>query len=143
MTDHDAPSESLPPEPYAIVEAFIDGERVDADALKEALADPMAREHLVELLLLRDAVGTMAPAAWSASRRPQAWSGVRWLAAAAMLVTSLTAGYLAGQRRLPPPTSRGTVETTVDFGNVPIAPSPTRVIPLREGINWIDSRGGR
>jgi hypothetical protein len=143
MTDQDPLSEQLPEAPYAIVEAFIDGERVNAHALKEALADPMAREHLVELLVLRDAVGTMAPAVWSAARGPRSWSGRGWLAAAAVLVMSVTAGYVAGQRRIAPPAPRAAVETTVDFGSAPIAPAPTRVIALRPGINWVDTSGGR
>lgn len=145
MTDKEETNNQLVEEPYAVVEAFIDGEPVDAQALKDALAEPAARDHLVDLLVLRNAVGTMAPMAWSAAgRRPRGvWNRTRWLAAAAAVVLSLTAGYVTGQRvGISTPTAPG-VETAVDVGSSPIAPTPTQVITLRPGVDWTERSGGK
>jgi hypothetical protein len=129
---------------FAIVEALLDGERVDSQELKHALADAAAREHFVDLLALREAVGSMAPAAWSADGRAGARYRVRWFAAAAAVMMSLTAGYFAGQRAV---TSTGTpssaVEAVIQFERPPAAPAPTQVISLRPGINWTENSGGR
>ena len=128
---------------FAVVEAFLDGERVDSQALKAALADEAAREHFVDLVALREAVGSMAPGAWSASGRAVGRDHVRWFAAAAAVVVSLTAGYFAGQRT---EASTGTppsaVEAVIQFERRPTAPTPTQVISLRPGINWTEQSGG-
>jgi len=42
--------------PLEVIDAFIDGERVDADALKTALADANGRDYLIDAWLLREAV---------------------------------------------------------------------------------------
>jgi hypothetical protein len=129
---------------FAVVEAFLDGERVDAQTLKHALADADAREHFVDLLALREAVGSMAPGAWSADGRAGARPHVRWFAAAAAVVLSLTAGYFAGQRAVAstePPAS--SVQAVIQFERPPAAPAPTQVISLRPGINWTENSGGR
>ena len=42
--------------PLEVIDAFMDGERVDADALKAALADSSGRDYLVDAWLLREAV---------------------------------------------------------------------------------------
>lgn len=143
MTDEHM-NEQHPDGAYAIVEAFIDGEPVDSAALKDALGDAAARDHLVDLLILREAVRTMSPVAGSVARRLSgASTRARWLAAAAAVVMSLTAGYLAGQRAIVSATAQSSVETTIDVGSVPVAPAPTRVVTLEPGVNWTDSQGGR
>ena len=128
------------PEPYAILEAFIDGERVDREALKAALADPGGRDCLMDLLALRDAVGRMGPSTWSAiTRTPPATRRFRWAAAAALLVCSIGAGYLAGTRAVE---ARATnVAAVVNLTAAPAAPAPTKVITLRPGVDWTDSKG--
>jgi hypothetical protein len=145
MTDDAQTNEPYPDLRYATVEAFIDGEPVDPEALKDALADPAARDHLVDLLVLRKAVRTMPPLAVSAAhpRSPRSRNRAGWLAAAAAVVVSLTAGYLTGHRAIPPATAHADVEATIDFGSVPVAPAPTHVVALRPGVNWTDSQEGR
>ena len=44
-------------EGFEVVAAFVDGERVDAQTLKAALAQPDARDYLAELLALRELIG--------------------------------------------------------------------------------------
>jgi hypothetical protein len=48
-------------EPYEVVAAFADGERVNADELKHALADAAGRDYLVDLLALRGIVQASEP----------------------------------------------------------------------------------
>lgn len=143
MTSQEAIDSGRFDDAFAVVEALLDGERVDAGRLKDALADPAAREHFVDLIALREAVGSMGPGVWKADVRAHARERVRWFAAAAIVV-SLGAGYLAGQRVIAsggPPSSA--VEATIQLERLPAAPAPTHVISLRPGINWTESSGGR
>jgi hypothetical protein len=131
-------------ERFAVVEAFLDGERIDAQGLKDALADAAARDHFVDLLVLREAVGSMAAGKWSADGRPGARGRLRWFAAAAAVVMSVTAGYFAGLRVVASPAPpASTVEAVIQFERPPAAPAPTQVIQLRPGINWTEHSGGR
>ena len=128
--------------PHTIVEAFMDGEPVRPQALKDALADAGAREYLVDMLILREAVATLGmPASSAIARRDRPSRRVNWLAAAAAVIVSLTAGFLAGQRGVAP-VSAQTVEAAVHVQPVP-APKPTRVITLRPGVDWTETAGGR
>jgi hypothetical protein len=128
---------------YLVVAALADGERVDPNALKSALDDPAVREYLVDLMALRQAVGRcddLSTVQWR--ERASFKARVSWLSAAAAVVISLTAGYVAGQRTVqaaPAPI----VETVVHLESAGIAPKPTRVIPLRPGINWTEKAGGQ
>ncbi len=125
----------------AVVAALADGEEVDADALKAALADSAVRDYLVDLVALRQAVGRLneqSPLRWGDRRSFP--SRVAWLSAAAAL--SLTAGYLAGQRSVeaaPAPV----VETVVNMQGAEPAPRPTHVISLRPGVNWTEKAGAQ
>ena len=144
MTSQEATDNGRFDDAFAVVEALLDGERVDTERLKDALADPAAREHFVDLIALREAVGSMGPGVWRAEPRAHARGPVRWFAAAAAIVVSLGAGYLAGQRVIAsggPPSSA--VEATIQLERPPAAPAPTQVISLRPGINWTESSGGR
>lgn len=136
-------SELTQPSEHAclVVAALADGERVDPAALKAALDDSAVRDYLVDLIALRHAVGTMGelPAVRWHERRSFR-SRVGWLTAAAAIVISVTAGYVAGQRTVqaaPAPT----VETVLDLGTGSAAPRPTHVIPLRPGVNWTEKAG--
>jgi hypothetical protein len=126
-----------------VVAALADGEPVDPDALKSALDDPAVREYLVDLITLRESVGTLSglpPVQWREHR--SVLSRVGWMAAAAAVIVSLTAGYVAGQRAVqaaPAPS----VETFVDFSGSGSAPKPTRVVPLRPGVNWTEKVEGQ
>jgi len=83
---------------FEILDAFVDGERVDAAALKRALAEADGRDYLVDAWLLREGVQedmTIEAAMPPATNRPRA---VRtWLFAAAVLV-ALAGGYAIGYR---------------------------------------------
>ena len=141
MTDHPTTTDPDAVPRLAVIDAFIDGEPIDVAALRAALDEPQARDYLAELLTLREAVRTTAPSAWSLPARASSVRRWRWFATAAALVISLTAGYVMGERQATAIAS--SMETTVDFGNAPTAPAPTHVIPLRPGVNWVESSGGR
>ena len=125
-----------------VIEAFADGESVDPRQLKRALADEAARDHLIDILVLRGFVGgqavarpaALAPPAVSPAAR---LSWARWLpaAAAVALIGGIT-GYLAGVRT--PADQAAQSSATV----VSSAPAPTQVIHLREGVDWTEKAGG-
>lgn len=123
-----------------VVAALADGESVDPNALRAALDEPAVREYLVDLIALRQSVRTMPelpPAQWRERSFP---SRVGWIAAAAAVAMSLTAGYMAGQRTVqaaPMPS----METFIDLGMDAPAPKPTRIVPLRPGVNWTERAG--
>jgi hypothetical protein len=127
---------------YVIVAAMADGERVDPRLFEAALKDPAVRAYLVDLVALRHAVGTtgLPATAWREARPFR--SRLAWLSAAAAILMSVMVGYVAGQRTVqaaPAPS----VETVIDLGSPSIAPKPTRIIPLRPGVNWTEKAGER
>lgn len=133
----------LDEEACLVVAALADGEPVDPTALRAALDDPAVREYLVDLIALRRSVASMPelPSVQWRERR-SFLSRIGWIAAAAAIAVSVTAGYVAGQRTVqaaPAPS----VETVVHLESPAVAPRPTRVISLRPGINWTEKPGER
>lgn len=124
------------------LEAFLDGETVERAALRDALADEGAREHFLDLLVLRGGIAALGPAAWSAPQPARRYR-TRWWTAAAVVVLSLAAGFVAGQRTVDA-TAFAAVEM-VGPARGARAPKPTRVISLEPGVNWKESAqaGGR
>lgn len=128
-------------EPYAVVEAFLDGEAVDPRRLRHALDEPGVRDHLVDLLVLREGVRTMTPASWTSTHGTDG-SRLRWLAAAAAVLVALSAGYYTGQRTVAASESLGG-EAVVAVESAPAPPPPTQVIRLEPGVNWTDGPAGK
>jgi len=64
------------------------------------------------------------------------------MAAAAAVAISLAGGYVAGQRTVQG-SAAPSVETFVDFDGSASAPKPTRVVPLRPGVNWTEKVEGQ
>lgn len=144
MTDVQRPDRQTDEESCRIIEEFIDGELVTCDALRQALAEPAARDHLVDLLVLRRAVGTMAPMAWGATERRRVIRGrAGWLATAAAVLLSLAAGYLTGQQSFTPGVSAQTVQAVAQAESPPAPPKPTHIITLQPGVNWTENSEGR
>ena len=121
-----------------VIDAFVDGERVDAASLKSALADADGRDYFVDAWTLREAV-QQDPAMTGADRRaavvpPRRATG--WWMVAAALVAGIAGGYAAGYRSLTatpapivePPTTTALARPETR-GVVPTA-RPTRVIQL-------------
>ena len=132
---------------YDVIQAFADGEPVDPVELDRALADPDGRAHLIDIVVLRKLVKRSSvampvavadSAAQVSTRRP-----VRWLAAAAVVVTIASVGaYFIGERSSASRQVAGTSTTDVaDQAAAPPPPAPTLVITFKPGVDWTE-RGG-
>jgi hypothetical protein len=123
-----------------VLSAFIDGERVDPEELAEALAEPGARETLVDFVLLRQAVsqgGDPSPEFVGRVRRKlgagaSGWGRVLRLAAAAVLAVLAVLGALdlAGFGLSPQPGGEG-------------PPEAARELRFEPGVDWLPDGGGR
>jgi len=131
---------------HDVIQAFADGEPVDPTALDAALAEADGRAHLIDIVVLRKLVKrssialptVVTPARDATPRRP-----VRWLAAAAILVTiASVGGYLIGERSSTrrPAVAAGPAAAQATDAAVP-PPAPTVVITFKPGVDWTE-RGG-
>lgn len=123
------------PADIAVVSALLDGEEVEAVALKKALASEEVRDYFVDALVLRQAVASMGPQALVEPVRRRAMN--RWAAAAVLLLCGL-GGYALGARAGLVADVRGaqaSIEAAADLGP-PRAPQPTHVIRLEPGVTW-------
>jgi hypothetical protein len=141
MEDRMENGSSLSNQALVIIEAFADGERVDPGLLKAALADEDARNHFVDVLLLREAMITVEPLVLAASpSRPDVRARAKWLtAAAAAVLVSLSVGYAAGQRLVAPAAPPPNVEVFMPMTQPVSAPAPTRSIAFTRGVNWTET----
>jgi hypothetical protein len=122
-----------------VIDAFIDGERVDPTALKAALAEPAGRDYFVDLWLMREAVNTEAaveaPPTAAAAAIPRRQLP-RWIpAAAAAVAGALIGGYAVGYRSGGVTPAPAPVVSPVTTASAPPpsafpVPPPTRVIQL-------------
>lgn len=84
---------------HEVVSAFLDDEPFEPQALAEALADPAARELLVDFILLRhvaqsdESTRVVTPTPALRSKRSP------YLVAAAAVLVALLGGYQLGQRQ--------------------------------------------
>jgi len=125
-----------------VIEAFADGESVDADHLKSALALAEGRDHLVDVLLVRQLVGSQGATRPLAVSAPARKAAVRWgwiSAAAATIVLSVAGGYAVGHRTTGTTASASTSDAQLVTSP---APAPTRVIQLENGVDWTERGGG-
>lgn len=124
--------------------AFFDGERVDADALRAALAIEEGRAYLVELAAMREIVAMPAVVATASATRSyvgrnfssgNAGSAKFLLAAAALVAIVGTAGFAIG---------RAEVErkVAIERAEANKAPEPTREVPADAGVSWTSSSTG-
>jgi hypothetical protein len=134
-------------DPYEVIGAFVDGERVDPDALKAALSTDDGRQYLVDIAILREmsngdgATGHREMLGYRdigvSGHRDAATMRRRWLApgaAAAAVVVALAAGYAAGRHSAP--TSSPDRQAFARAGANQPAPAPTSVIRLQPGVDW-------
>lgn len=121
-----------------VIEAFVDGAAVDPSALRSALASAEARDHLVDVLVLRGLVSEQTPARRRIVHARSRPGLGRWAPAAAViaLVGGIT-GYVAGVRSSAPPTASSSAVTSVT-----VPPAPTEIIHLRAGAGWTEHGGG-
>jgi hypothetical protein len=134
---------------FEIIDAFVDGERVDPPALKRALAEPEGRDYLIDAWLLRE--GVQDEIAVEARMTPPAPTLRRsgWRVAAVAAGVCLVGGYIAGFEFARARESRAVQPAPVAVDAAP-APPPssfpvppaTRVIRLELETNWKESGGG-
>jgi hypothetical protein len=133
------------PEPFAVVDAFLDGEQVDALASKHALATADGRDYLVDVLALRQSAAGMGPTSFPVPASERRRTLAQWAAAAAAVALLAAAlGYVVGERAglsTDVAAAPRTVEAVIDFSETVRAPEPTQVIRLTPGVNWTASRG--
>jgi hypothetical protein len=118
-----------------IIDAFIDGQRVDGDAIKRALADPEGRAYMVDAWLLREAVQedetrTSYAVTSPVRRSPKPAPG--WLVAAAItgsLLGSYSIGRMTGPQATLAVTPPATTVVAQPNSAFPV-PAATRVIQL-------------
>jgi hypothetical protein len=128
-----------------VIAAFVDGERVNADALNHALTPAEGREYLVDVLAMRELVvgeglaGRALPSERVPSGPAKAWL---FAAAAIALVVSAGTGFVAGQRTKESgrPITVQRARATAAPGDEP--PVPTTVIRLQPGVDWNEQSGG-
>jgi len=123
-----------------VIDAFIDGERVDANALKAALAEPAGRDYFADVWLMREAVqregaADAAPPVAAAVPTPRNEPRPWLLAAAAAIAGALIGGYAIGYRAGGVTAPAVPVQTPAITVSAPPAaafpmPAPTRVIQL-------------
>jgi hypothetical protein len=117
-----------------IIDAFVDGERVDSEAIKRALADPEGRAYMVDAWLLREAMQEDRARTSSIATVPvrSARPAQRWLIAAGIaagLISGYATGRITGQAAQLPaalPTTTAVAQPSPAF---PV-PAATRVIQL-------------
>jgi hypothetical protein len=123
-----------------VIDAFIDGERVDANALKAALAEQACRDYFVDVWLMREAVQRegaadaappLAAEVLTSRSQPRPWL----VAAAAAIAGALIGGYAVGYRTGGVTAPAVPVQTPAITVSAPPAtafpvPAPTRVIQL-------------
>jgi hypothetical protein len=125
------------------IDAFLDGEVVDAHALRGVLDEPSARDYLIDALRLRQLTRELEPERFAGpgtTARPLV-RRIRWLAAGVLLAISAGAGYAYGQGgRTDAPES---VVIAIDGRAAPPPPAPTRHIRFEPGVNWTSETRSR
>lgn len=119
-------------EPDSAIDALLDGECVDREALRRALEAPGGIEYLVDALSLRQVTRDMGPRTYVAPPAPTRW----WRSpgfAAAMLVVGVMSGFVVARRAMPAVASTQPVNSAL--------PAATKVIPLTPGVNWTTTEG--
>ena len=117
------------------IDAFLDGENVEPGALDAALAAAEGRAYLIDALAIRQLMSDAPASVVPVRRRPTLLFSAR---AAVLALGFVGLGYAAGARMTnpdvigKPPSSAASVA----------APEPTRVIELKTGVNWHESKGG-
>jgi hypothetical protein len=125
---------------FAVIDAFVDRERVDTDALKAALASDEGRSYLVDVLGIRELVSEQPDAA-VAPVTPAAKRGRGRRVVAFVLATAASIGLAVGSYQWGAHQAEARAMAVVDAASaqvIPIseAPTPTSMIYLEPGVDW-------
>jgi len=134
---------------FEVIDAFVDGERVDPQELERALSERQGRDYMIAAWLLRESVqDEIALEPIAAMPAPSARRWVSRVMVAAVAAFCLASGYLVGHRMAgpgtPEPGASPSVTNTIAPApkTTPMAPAPTRVIRLQPGVDWKEGTGG-
>ena len=130
-----------------VIDAFIDGERVDAAALKAALAKPEGRDYFVDGWMLREALREESEGATpglktrdsSDSSQPRGFTAARWLVPAA-LAAGLAGGYVAGYRPTSPAVTPASSPVVTEVASVPAPPPAVFPVPAATRVIQLEFR---
>ena len=134
-----------------VIDAFVDGHRVNAPELKRALAEEEGRNYFVDAWLLRESLQDEMAAETLPHARTDAAMGRRWILPVAVSLISLIGGSYAGYRLAQmadstaspivapaTPAPAGPATQTPSF---PV-PAPTRAIPIEFSADTTGAIGG-
>lgn len=133
---------------FEVIDAFVDGERVDAPALKRALSEEDGRDYFVDAWLLREGVQEQMALESIPQTEVRRLPARGWpLLAVAVSILCLIVGGLAGYRlsdvgrtaRLEAPPAR---ETPVQVKTSFPVPPPTRAISIEFSTDTPGAGGG-
>jgi hypothetical protein len=128
-----------------VIDAFVDGERVESAALKQALAEQPGRDYFVDAWLLREGVLdelAQEPVPQVRPRADRRWPMLAIAASLAGVMVGGVAGYQLGVPRSEPgATAAATVPTAASPGASFPAPPATREIAV-EFNSVSGARGG-
>ncbi len=119
---------------FELIDAFVDGERVDAAALKRVLADDAGRDYFVDTWLLREGVLdelVHEPVPQLHDRSARRWPMLAIAASLACLMVGGLAGYrMGGMRGDAAPAVVATAPAPSPTNASFPAPPATRAIPV-------------
>jgi negative regulator of sigma E activity len=104
-------------EQHEVISAFLDNEPFEPQALVDALADPVGRGLLIDMIALRSITQPDAVLVAKAASRARAPFVARFAIAAAILAAAVVTGYQFGRR---------------PNGDAGAAPAPTQVVKTTE-----------
>ena len=119
---------------FELIDAFVDGERVDAAALKRVLAEDVGRDYFVDAWLLREGVLdelALEPLPQMRGVPVRRWPLLAIAASLACLMAGGLAGYRMGAARgdTSPAAVVSAPSAAPASASFP-APAPTRAIPV-------------
>jgi hypothetical protein len=131
---------------FEVLDAFVDGERVDAAQLRRALADEDGRDYFIDAWLLRESVQDElmrepVPQIALSPRSGRHWPLLAVAASIVCLVGGGFAGYRLADRPGASPAAPAIVEAPAAAPALP-APQPTRAIPVEFSTDNAAARGG-
>jgi hypothetical protein len=133
---------------FEVIDAFVDGERVDTAALKRALSEADGRDYFVDAWLLREGVQDelaldAVPPAEAPARPARGWPLLAVAASVACLAVGGLAGYqMAHRAGEATPDAPAIVNAPVPAATSFPVPAATRAISVEFSPDGSAARGG-
>lgn len=120
---------------------WVDGEPVSHADVTRALGTAEGRDYVVDLMALRRLVARTTPGFGSppVAARPRRWP---ILAGAAAAFVCVAGGFVAGRLASTQEAGPGATVAPASITELHSAPAPTRIIRLKDGVDWRETSGG-